>query len=45
MDGFLCLHEGTFKESLMVVLSVMVRHCARTVVADSFADIRQSALN
>ena len=39
VDRCLCLHEGPFKESLMVVLAVMVGHCARTVVAGSFTDI------
>jgi hypothetical protein len=39
MDGFLCLHEGTFEESLMVIFAVMMRYRARTVVAGRFADI------
>ena len=39
VDGCLCLHEGTLKERLMIVLSVMVRYRARMVMTGSLADI------
>ena len=39
MDGFLCLDEGTFEESLMVALTVMMCYGPRTVMAGGLADI------